>query len=84
MSYIYDENRGAAACARMMHGRVFDGREVTATAALRGGHEAEAELCAAVVNALEVKPPERPIEKKKELTKEDTLKKAIQARGRPC
>ena len=41
--------------------------------------EAEAELCAAVVNALEVKPPERPIEKKKELTKEDTLKKAIQA-----
>ena len=75
----YDENRGAAACARTMHGRVFDGREVSATAALRGGHEAEAELCAAVVNALEVKPPERPIEKKKELTKEDTLKKAIQA-----
>ena len=75
----YDENRGAAACARTMHGRVFDGREVTATAALRGGFEAEAELCAAVVNALEVKPPERPIEKKKELTKEDTLKKAIQA-----
>ena len=24
----YDENRGAAACARTMHGRVFDGREV--------------------------------------------------------
>ena len=75
----YDENRDAATCAAAMHGRIFDGREVQASARLRGGYEAEAELCAAVVQALSVKAPtvEKIIQKK--ASPEETLKKAIQA-----
>mmetsp|Transcript_27959 Transcript_27959/g.83787 ORF Transcript_27959/g.83787 Transcript_27959/m.83787 type:complete len:647 (-) Transcript_27959:23-1963(-) len=80
---VFDENRGAAACAAGMEGRTFDDSTVVASATLRGStqHEAPAELCAAVIVALTPpeKPPEEAPAKPAPLSEAETLRRAVAA-----